>query len=246
MSIKTSLSEKRVKLGGGIKNRIFVGFILSLPIITTVWFFKFLIDLVSDYLPTRITIPYFGTLENPFAVKTVVLLLIVLFFFLLGAAVQNFLGKQLYALLDAVFGRIPFVKSIYSFVRQICEWVARSRSQVFQKVVLIEYPRKGSYAVAFQTSESQEVLNAAVKDENGNPTVCVNLFLPTTPNPTSGFFLVVPKKDIIETELDVSAGINLIISAGAILPTAGKAKEGSVLDMIDGLVEGRGGDGEKA
>ena len=129
-----------------------------------------------------------------------------------GVIAANFLGQRLVALGELVVARIPLVRSIYSGVKQLLETVVASRGDSFRKVALVEYPRTGAWTVAFVTGEGED--EARLKTGRD----LVHIYVPTTPNPTSGFFLMVPRQDLIELEMSVDEGLKMILSVGAVVP----------------------------
>jgi uncharacterized membrane protein len=137
-----------------------------------------------------------------------------------GIIVANLFGRTLVQFWEKLLARIPLVRSIYSSVKQILETVFSS-GQSFRKVLLVEYPRKGLWTLAFQSSTTQGEAQAKTGVE------VINVFIPTTPNPTSGFFIMVPRTDVVELEMNVDDGLKMIISAGVMVPEwkAGKAGE---------------------
>ncbi len=128
-----------------------------------------------------------------------------------GMVVANLFGRKLVQAWELLLARIPLVRSIYSSVKQILETVFSS-GQAFRKVLLIEYPRKDLWILAFQSGTTQGEAQARTGVE------VVNVFIPTTPNPTSGFFIMVPRCDVIELEMSVDDGLKMIISAGVVVP----------------------------
>lgn len=235
-------SDASLKLAS-IRNKIFIGIMLATPVMATIWIFNFILRLTTSWFPKKL-IPHIDELLNGYLLQILVLVFVLVIFYLLGALAHHFLGKRLYKLADRIFSGIPIIKNIYTFVRQVCEWVARSRNTMFNAVVLVEYPRKGSYVIGLVTSSTSTVVTSKIPDADGNPTECVNVFIATTPNPTSGFFIICPKSETVPLDMDISDAINMIISAGAILPQkAANHSNGSMLDMIDSLItEGRGRD----
>ncbi len=219
-----------------IRNKIFIGIMLATPVMATIWIFNFLLRLTTSWFPKHL-FPQLDDLFHGYLLQVLVLLALLVIFYLLGLSAHHFLGKRLYHLADRLFSGIPFIKSIYIFVRQVCEWVAKSRNTTFAAVVLVEYPRRGCYAIGLVTAQTLPAISAKIPDENGQPTECVNVFVATTPNPTTGFFVILPKKDVVELDMDVSEAMNLIISAGAILPQkTPESSRNSMLEMIDNLI----------
>jgi len=133
-----------------------------------------------------------------------------------GSVARNFLGKRLLVAINAQLDQIPVLKSIYKTLRQIVEALLSTNREAFQKPVLIEYPRKGLYSLAFQTQSSGGPLQEQVGEDS------ITVFLPSTPNPTTGFVLIVPKSQVFEVNLSVEDAMKLIISGGVI---AGEKKE---------------------
>ncbi|MEJ2508324.1 MAG: DUF502 domain-containing protein [Gammaproteobacteria bacterium] len=132
--------------------------------------------------------------------------------FVTGIVAANLFGRQLVALWEALLARIPLVRSIYAGVKQLTETVFSSSGQSFRKVLLVEYPRRGLWTLAFQTGTG--VGEAQTKTGHD----VINVYVPTTPNPTSGFFLMVPSSDVIELEMSVDDGLKMLISMGAVVP----------------------------
>ncbi|MBP5511037.1 MAG: DUF502 domain-containing protein [Kiritimatiellae bacterium] len=233
---------KKKGLFARIGNNIFIGVILITPLIATVLIFNFLLRITTSWIPPKLlqrVFPQLGELYNGYLIKVIVLIAILAMLFMLGVFAHNFLGKFFLKLFDRILSRIPFIRNIYVFIRQICEWIARSMSQggnsIFQSVVMVEYPRKGCYAIGFTTSETLPGLAKKLPHHpDGTPREFVNVFIPTTPNPTSGFFLIFPKEETTPMDIDVPSAVNLIISAGAILPEHDAEKD-SFLKLIDSI-----------
>jgi uncharacterized membrane protein len=188
------------------------GLLIWLPIWITILAFKFLVDILGSifvllpkgFHPDELIgfhIPGFGV---------IVTLLVI---FLTGLIVTNFLGKKLVLYWDAMIGRIPLVRTIYMSVKQVLETLFTPGGQSFRKVLLVEYPRKGMWTLAFQTGDSMKEVD---KSLDHGP--MVNLFVPTTPNPTSGFLLIVPRKDVIEMDMSVEQALKFVISLGVVQP----------------------------
>ena len=185
------------------RSKLFAGIATLLPLYLTFIVIKFLfvtLEEISDPLLKRfdIDIPGLG------------IILTVSLIYLLGLVVTNFLGRKIFNIGENFVKRVPIVNMIYTTLKQITETFS-SADTAYQKVVLIEYPRKGIYAIGFMTGETKGEL----KDRKGE---MVNVFVPTTPNPTSGFLLFFEKEDIIELDMSVEDAIKLVVSAGMVVP----------------------------
>lgn len=194
------------------KRYLIAGLLVWLPLGVTIVVIKFLVDLFDK---TLLLIPSAYRPENMFGVDIpgLGLVLSLLLILVTGFFVANLLGSKIVGLWESFLSRIPLVRSIYQAVKQIAEAVLGSGDQTFEKVYLIEYPRKGLWTLAFQTSA--KVGEAQRKTELNN---VVNLFVPTTPNPTSGFFIMAAKSDIKELSLDVDDALKMLISGGVVVP----------------------------
>jgi uncharacterized membrane protein len=140
-------------------------------------------------------------------ILTIVVLLVT------GLLAANFVGRAFVGGWESLMDRIPVVRAIYSAAKNFAEMVFSDSSQSFKKVLLIQYPRKGLFSLAFQTSSQL----GEVQGRTGEEVVCC--FLPTTPNPTSGFIIIVPRKDIIELDMEIDEALKMIISLGVVVPT---------------------------
>lgn len=143
-------------------------------------------------------------------ILTIIVLLIT------GLLAANFVGRRIVAGWESLMERIPIVRSIYSVAKKFAEVVFSDSGKAFKKVLLVEYPRKGIYTLTFQTAADIGEIQA----RTGEDVVCC--FVPTTPNPTSGFIIIVPKKDVIELDMDVDEAARLIMSLGVVVPTWSK------------------------
>lgn len=142
----------------------------------------------------------------------IALLLTIALIAAIGRLARNFIGRKMIEFIDALMTRVPLLNKVYVTIKQVNEAFSSSKRSAFKRVVLIEYPRPGSYSLAFLTSESHPEASARV----GRP--LVGVFLPTTPNPTSGYLLIVPAADVTYLDMSVAEGIKLIISLGSVVP----------------------------
>ena len=200
-----------------LRRYIMAGLLVWLPLGITIIVVKMLIGLMDR---TMLLIPMQYRPEQLFGMQipglgAIIAVVVVLF---TGVIVANLFGRKLVAFWESLLARIPLVSSIYSAVKQIAETMLSTSGQSFRKVLLVEYPRKGMWTLAFQTGT--EVGEAQCKTGRK----VINIYVPTTPNPTSGFFIMVPKEDVIELEMSVDEGLRMIISMGSVVPNP--AKEG--------------------
>jgi len=175
----------------------------------------------TNYQPAVILQNIFGT-ENPVHIPGFGVILILVVVLLTGVLVANFVGRMFVGGWESLMERIPVVRTIYSAAKKFAEVVFSDSSQSFKKVLLIEYPRKGLYSLAFQTSTEL----GEVQGRTGGEVVCC--FVPTTPNPTSGLVIIVPKKDVIVLDMDVDEALKMVISLGVVVPTWRNDKTGEL------------------
>lgn len=192
-----------------IRRYLLAGLVVWLPILITFMVFNFLIgvlDTTISFLPKNYQ-P-----DNIFGVHVpgigIAFSLIVLI--LTGTAATNFFGEKLFSFGEKILVKIPLVNSIYNTSKQIIQTLFSSNSQAFRKVLIIEYPRPGIYSLAFLTGDNHIPMPSGES--------CVTVFVPTTPNPTSGFLLMMPREQTWETSLSVDAALKLIISLGVMQP----------------------------
>ncbi|PCH66029.1 MAG: hypothetical protein COC04_00385 [Gammaproteobacteria bacterium] len=130
-----------------------------------------------------------------------------------GMIVANLLGRRIVSAWESLLARIPLVRSLYAGIKQVMEAVLATDAKSFRKVLLIEYPRKGVWSLAFMTSDNLGEVQAKTRTD------VISVFIPTTPNPTSGFVLMVPSEDVVHLDMSVEEGLKMIISMGVVVPT---------------------------
>lgn len=182
---------------------------------------KTLAVIPNKYQPGVLLQQLLGT-ENPVHVPGFGVILIVLVVLLTGVLVANFVGRYFVGGWESLMERIPVVRTIYSAAKKFAEVVFSDSSQSFKKVLLIEYPRKGLYSLAFQTSTEL----GEVQGRTGEDVVCC--FVPTTPNPTSGIVIILPKKDVVVLDMDVDEALKMVISLGVVVPKWRNDKTGEL------------------
>ena len=194
-----------------IRRYIVAGLLVWLPIGATILVFTLLLDLM-DRLLFLLPPPYRPEALLGFRIPGLGAILALIVLVVTGMLVANLLGRRLVHHYERLLGRIPLVRSVYGAVKHFAEVVFSDSNASFNKVLLIEYPRAGLYSLCFQTSENPP----EVQSRSGDTIVTV--FLPTTPNPTSGFMLFVPRNDIIELDMSVEEALKMIISLGVVVP----------------------------
>ena len=196
-----------------LRRIIVAGLLVWLPLGITIFVVKILIDLLGQ---TYLLIPEALRPETLFGVTIpgfgIIMAIIILFG--TGLVAANYLGKTLVETWEKLLDKIPLVRSIYSPLKKFAELVLSDQTQSFSKVLLIQYPRKGVYSLCFQTSK--EV--GEIQEKSGEDVVCV--FIPTTPNPTSGYIIMVPEDEVIELDMSVEDALKMIISLGVVVPSS--------------------------
>ena len=202
--------------------RYFVaGLIVWIPLGVTIFIGRFIVlqmDKTLRFVPKE----YLPETWLGFAIPGLGVLLTLLLVLMTGLLVANFVGRSMVGVWESLLERIPIVRSIYSAAKKFVEIVFSDSGQSFKKVLLIEYPRKGIYSLAFQTATNL----GEVQERTGEPVVCT--FVPTTPNPTSGYIIIVPKKDIIELDMEVDEAFKMIVSLGVVVPAWRKDQIGEL------------------
>lgn len=198
-----------------LRNYFFTGLIVAAPLSITIYITWSLIGWVDDWVKPLIPSSYNPDTYLPFTVPGFGLIVAILALTLLGAATANLFGRTIVRYSELMLDRTPLVRSIYRGLKQIFETVLSQSSGTFQKVGLIEYPRKGLWSIVFVSTETRgELVDHAGGDDND----LYSVFLPTTPNPTSGYLLFVPKRDVAILDMTVEEAAKVVISAGLVVP----------------------------
>ena len=194
-----------------LRRYIVAGILVWLPIGVTILLVRILIGLLDQ---TLVLIPQKYRPEEilGFAIPGLGIVLTIVLLLITGVLAANIVGRSMVGLWESLLERIPVVRSVYSAAKNFAEIVFSDSGQSFKKVLLIEYPRKGLYSLAFQTSNQL----GEVQGRTGEDVLCT--FVPTTPNPTSGFIIIVPRKDVIELDMNIDEALKMIISLGVVVP----------------------------
>lgn len=202
-----------------IRNYLVTGIFVWVPIIITIavigWgvgvlqgIFTSVVDAIANFLPAAMQDEFLRIKSIP----GLGVILVVLLLFSTGMMAANFLGQWFLKVLDNLLSRIPIVKSVYGSVKQVSDTLFSSNGQAFRKALLVQYPRAGVWTVAFQTGTPNGEVSVNLPED------CVNVYVPTTPNPTSGFFLIMKKTEVIELDMGVDEALKYIISMGVVAP----------------------------
>jgi len=197
-----------------IRGYLAAGLLLWIPIWVTLLVIGFIVELLDgtlSLLPHAYQPDQLLGMHIP-GLGVVISILVV---FSTGVLATNFIGRHLVALGESILSRIPLVRTIYHAAKQVVTTIFSSSSESFRKVLLVEYPRKGLWSIAFQTATASKSISDHCDGED-----MVAVFLPTTPNPTSGFLIMVPRKDAYELDMSVDAALKMVISLGVMQPKA--------------------------
>lgn len=204
-----------------IRRYLVAGILVWVPLAVTYTLIRFVVGLMDR---TLLLLPRQFRPEEllGFNIPGLGVILTIIVLLVTGLLAANFVGRAFVGGWESLLDRIPVVRSIYSAAKNFAEMVFSDSSQSFKRVLLIEYPRKGLYSLAFQTSTEL----GEVQGRKGEEIVCC--FVPTTPNPTSGFIVIVPKKDVIVLDMEVDEALRMIISLGVVVPTWHKDPTGEL------------------
>ena len=199
------MSDKNIKKSvfAKIRNNFIAGIVVLIPIGITLYLTLFFIRVTGNIIPKELNPNNY----LPFNIPGVEILIALIFITLIGWLSLSFLGKKFFELFNKILKKIPILRTIYSAIGQMTESFTKTDNKQ-KSVVLLEYPRKGVWAVGFATKENTGIIKEKVKEE------LINVFVPTTPNPTSGFLLMIPKKDLIYLDVTFEQASKFIVSAG--------------------------------
>ena len=199
------MSDKNIKksLFSKIRNNFIAGIVVLIPIGITLYLTLFIIRISGNIIPKEINPNNY----LPFNIPGLEIFIALLVITLIGWLSLSFIGKKFFEIFNIILKKIPILRTIYSAIGQMTESFTKSNDKQ-KSVVLLEYPRKGIWAVGFATKENKGIIKDKIQEE------VINVFLPTTPNPTSGFLLMVPKKDLIYLDVTFEQASKFIVSAG--------------------------------
>lgn len=206
-----------LKLLTRLRNYLISGLLFWIPLILTIIVIKFFLEFINSLVPQEYLPEAIFNLDTSIPGSGIILLFLIIL--ITGILVTNILGRRLVALWEKLLNRIPGFRNIYNILKKVSDTVLNNSSQSFKKAFLIQYPSKGIWVIAFQSGDYRGEAESIIGEET------INLFVPTTPNPTSGFFILIPKKDTFELDISVEDAFKLVISAGVVTPNSVKIKD---------------------
>ncbi|MBV6632531.1 MAG: DUF502 domain-containing protein [Alphaproteobacteria bacterium] len=197
---------------GRLRNYLITGILVTAPIAITISLVWLLVDLVDTSVEALLPVDKYPVLYLPFQIPGSGLILSLVTLIVIGWFAAGVFGRFFVRIGENIVARMPIIRSVYGALKQIFETVLAQQSNAFRQVVLLEYPRRGIFAIGFVTGVTQGEVQNLTDD------TVINIFLPTTPNPTSGFLLFVPKRDLVVLDMTVEEGIKMVISGGIVTP----------------------------
>ena len=197
-----------------LRNYFISGLLFWIPLGLSIVVIKFFLELINDIVPPEYlpeTLFNLGSTIPGSGIVWVILVIVIT-----GALVSNFIGRKLLELWEKLLNRIPGFRGFYKALKQLSDTVLSTSGDSFKKAVLVEYPRRGMWTIAFQTGNYRGEVEKKIGEE------IINIYVPTTPNPTSGFFIMLPKDEVIELDMSVDEAFKLIISTGVVVPNQTK------------------------
>lgn len=203
---------KPIGLFAWLRGRFFAGMVIAAPLAATFFILQFLITFIDNRVG-----PLLPPLLKPetytnYAIPGFGVLVLVIALTVLGAITANLVGRSLLTLTDRVLSRIPIVRNVYAAIKQLTEVLANNQQASFDRCVMIEYPKKGSWCLGFVSSHAKGEIGAKLGKQK------IGVFVPTTPNPTSGFLIYVDESESISLEMTVEEGAKMILTAGLVVP----------------------------
>ena len=200
-----------------LRNYFISGLLFWVPLSLTVIVIKFFLELINNLVPQKYLPEAIFNLDTTIPGSGIILVLIVIL--ITGVLVTNILGRKLLALWEKLLNKIPGFRNVYNVLKKVSDTVFNTSTESFRKAFLIQYPSKGIWVIAFQSGDYKGEAESIIGEE------IMNLFVPTTPNPTSGFFVMMAKKDAFELDMSVEEAFKLVISAGVVTPNSVKIKD---------------------
>lgn len=206
------MSEIKLSIFARFRRYFLAGILVTSPILITVYVTWMIITFIDTQVAGLLPESLDFTKKLPHQIPGLGLIISIIVITFIGAITPGFLGRTLLKVGERILDNTPVVRSIYGAIKQIMETVMSTNSESFREVVLVEYPRKGIWVIGFVTGETKGEVQTLNKD------TLINVFIPTTPNPTSGFLLFLPKKDLIYMNMKVEDAVKMVISGGIVTP----------------------------
>jgi len=200
-----------------LRNYFISGLLFWIPLSLSVIVIKFFLELIDSFIPQKYLPESIFNLDTTIPGSGIILVLLVIL--ITGVMVTNILGRKVVALWERVLNKIPGFRNIYNVLKKVSDTVFNTSTESFRKAFLIQYPSKGIWVIAFQSGNYRGEAESIIGEE------IMNLFVPTTPNPTSGFFILIAKKDVFELDMSVEEAFKLVISAGVVTPNSVDIKD---------------------
>ena len=214
------MSELKLGIFARFRRYFLAGILVTSPILITVYVTWLIITFIDSQVAGMLPESLDFTKKLPHQIPGLGLIISIVVITFIGAITPGFIGRTLLKVGERILDNTPVVRSIYGAIKQIMETVMSTNSESFRDVVLVEYPRKGIWVIGFVTGETKGEVQTL------NEEILINVFIPTTPNPTSGFLLFVPKKDLTYMKMKVEDAVKMVISGGIVTPQVKKVKKG--------------------
>jgi uncharacterized membrane protein len=199
-------------LAARFRNYLFAGILITAPISITLYVTWSIVTWVDDVVARVLPAHYNPSTYMPFGLPGLGLVMLVVALTVIGFLTANFLGRSLLAIGEPILGRMPFIRSVYSAIKQIFETVLQDKSTAFREVVLLEFPRSGAWTLGLVIGRTEGEIRDKLPED------LMTVFVPTAPNPTSGYVLFVPHADAIRLEMSVEDALKMIVSGGLVTP----------------------------
>lgn len=220
------------KIIKAFRTNTLIGLFLLAPLVGTLWIVNLVIIFVSNHIVPSL---WLASRYAPFF-RIAALVVVVAALYFVGLLTRNFIGKKVYRLTDWILTHIPVISSVYTSIRQISESLVSTRSTLFKDVVAVQFPRLGLYSIGFVTSYVPGAIAHKIEPGDNRDMVCV--FVPTAPNPTTGFLLMMAKSEIIYLNISIAAAMKMVISGGAASPWKDAAvPQQTLLDYIEAWIQ---------
>ncbi len=214
--IDDNLNTQERGLSARLRGYLLAGILVTAPISITVYLTYIFLTFVDRNVATLLPKEWYDALYGATTFPGIGLIISLIGFIAIGWFATNFLGRLIIRISEYIVDRMPVIRTLYSAIKQIFETIMASQSTAFREVVMMEYPRKGVWSIGFVTGTSEGEVQSHTRKET------VNVFVPTTPNPTSGYLLFVPKTELKYLDMSVEEGVKLVVSAGIISPDKNK------------------------